>query len=286
MTFNTQASSGNPSQKALWFIESHFADELSLDDIASIAGVSRFQISRSFVVATGLPITRYMRGRRLSEAARALAGGAADILAVALDAGYGSHEAFTRAFREQFGITPEALRAQAHLHNIQLVEPIKMDQTFTELEAPRFENGKLLLIAGLNQRYDCNSSAGIPAQWQRFSPYLQAGIAKQVGDAAYGVKSNFDDAENFDYLCGVEVTDFSGLPADWDTVRIPEQRYAVFTHTTHVSEVRRTWNTIWNKWLPESGMQVVDAPHFELYDERFDPRTGMGGFEIWLPVKP
>ena len=50
---------------------------------------------------------RYMRGRRLSEAARVLANGGADILTVALDFGYGSHEAFTRAFRRsQFGVNP------------------------------------------------------------------------------------------------------------------------------------------------------------------------------------
>jgi AraC family transcriptional regulator len=52
----------------------------------------------------------YARGRRLSEAARALAAGAPNILEVALAAGYGSHEAFTRAFRRQFGVPPEALR--------------------------------------------------------------------------------------------------------------------------------------------------------------------------------
>ena len=70
---------------------------------------------------------RYMRGRRLSEAARVLANGGADILTVALDFGYGSHEAFTRAFRDQFGVTPESVRAQRHLDNVNLVEAIKPD---------------------------------------------------------------------------------------------------------------------------------------------------------------
>ena len=219
MTVTTE-SAGNSSQKALWFIESHFADALTLDDIASIAGVSRFQMSRAFAAATGLPITRYLRARRLSEAARALSLGAADILTVALDAGYGSHEAFTRAFREQFGTTPEAVRAQGHLENIALMEPIKMDQTFTELEAPRFENSKPMLIAGIGQRYDVETSAGIPAQWQRFMPYFETGVAGQIGKVAYGVACNFDDAGNFEYISGVEVSSFSGLPADWSNLRI------------------------------------------------------------------
>src|ERR1700733_11509695 len=60
----------NPAQKALWFIESHLAGELTLDEIAGVGGVSRFHMVRAFVAATGLPVMRYVRARRLSEAAR------------------------------------------------------------------------------------------------------------------------------------------------------------------------------------------------------------------------
>jgi len=81
------------------------------------------------------------------------------------------------------------------------------------------------------------------------------------------------------------VTDFSDLPREFMRVRIPEQKYAVFTHHEHISTIRRTVNTIWNHWLPASGFQVADAPNFERYDENFDPRTGNGGLEIWVPVK-
>ena len=61
---------------------------------------------------------RYLRARRLSVAARALVNGVPDIFSVALDVGYGSHEAFTRAFRERFGVTPESVRAETHETNI------------------------------------------------------------------------------------------------------------------------------------------------------------------------
>jgi AraC family transcriptional regulator len=76
----------NPAQKALWFIESHLADQLTLDEIAGVAGISRFHMVRAFAAATGLSVMRYVRVRRLSEAARALANGAPDILTLALDA--------------------------------------------------------------------------------------------------------------------------------------------------------------------------------------------------------
>jgi AraC family transcriptional regulator len=43
--------------------------------------------------------------------------------------------------------------------------------------------------------------------------------------------------------------------------------------------------TIWNLWFPSSGHELVDAPDFERYGEEFDPQTGLGGFEIWVPIK-
>jgi len=273
----------DPVQRALWFIESHFGQDITLDTVAAVAGVSRYHLSRAFGYATGHSLMRYLRARRLTEAARALVNGAPDILAVALDAGYGSHEAFTRAFRDQFGLTPESVRSQGHLDNLQPMEPIRMEETLTTLAAPRFVDGKALLIAGLGERYDYEAAPAIPAQWQRFMPHLGR-FPGQIGSTAYGVCCNSDDAGNYEYICGVEVGDFSGLGKEWARVRIAERHYAVFVHRDHIAKIRSTWHTIWNKWLPESGHQVVDAPFYERYGEEFNSTTGMGGLEIWLPV--
>jgi AraC family transcriptional regulator len=275
----------NPAQKALWFVESHLADPMTLDDIAEVAGISRFHLVRSFAAATGLSVMRYVRARRLTEAARALAAGAPDILQVALDSDYGSHEAFTRAFRDHFGVTPESVRATTCLDTLKLQEPILMDSTtFETLSAPRFEIGKAMLIAGVGDRFRHDDGAGIPGLWQRFHQVVH-GFPGRIGPVAYGVCCNGDDAGNFDYIAGVEVADFSDLPREFSRVRIPEQRYVVFTHRDHISTVRRSVNTIWNHWLPASGHKMADAPTFERYDEKFDPATGNGGFEFWVPLK-
>jgi AraC family transcriptional regulator len=275
----------NPVGKALWFIEAHLGADASLADIADASGVSRYQLLRAFGTATGRSVIRYVRGRRLSEAARLLAAGAPDILTVALDAGYGSHEAFTRAFRDLFGLTPEAARERRSLDNIPLVEAIRMDASLiVTLGPPRFETGRTLLVAGLGERYSFETNHGIPLQWQRFVPYV-GNIPGQVGNVAYGVCCNSDGAGNFEYIAGVEVSSFDDLPSELRRVRIPAQRYAVFTHRDHISTMRGTVYTIWNKWLPSSGHEVADAPDFERYDERFNPQTGTGDVEIWLPLK-
>jgi AraC family transcriptional regulator len=275
----------NPVAKALWFIESHFADDVSLAQIAEVAGVSRFHLVRAFGETAGHSVMRYVRARRLTEAAKALADGAPDIMMVALDAAYGSHEAFTRAFRDQFGLTPDGVRARGTVDNLYLVEPVRMDETSkTILQPPRIQDGRGLLIAGLGEHFTYETIAGIPGLWQRFHEHI-GNVPGQVGNIAYGVCYNTDDAGSFDYIAGLEVADFAALPKDFARFRLTEQRYAVFTHADHVSTVRGTFMAIFNDWLPKSGYQMADAPPFERYDERFDGHTGNGGFEIWVPIK-
>lgn len=277
-------ATGTPVEKVLWFIESHYGREVTLDEISEVACVSRYHLSRMFAMTMGIPIMRYLRARRLSEAARALINGAPDILSVALDVGYGSHEAFTRAFREQFGVTPESVRTQKDLSSLRLMEAITMEGKLLEVLESRLEVGRVLLVSGIGSRYSCDDTGGIAAQWQRFVPHL-GNIAGQVGRKAYGVMCNFDEGGTFDYICGVEVKDFARVLAEWSRVRIPAQEYAVFTHRGHISTIRSTWTTIWNRWLPDSGREVEDAPNFELYGEEFDSVTGRGPVEIWLPLK-
>ena len=275
----------DPVQKALWFVESHLRDSITLEDIATACEVSPFHLTRAFTALTGLSLIRYVRARRLSEAARLLAHGADNILDVALDAGYGSHEAFTRAFRDRFGLTPEQLRAQGHHDNISLTEAIVMNTTpIPNLAEPRFETLGPMLFAGLVERYDCESPVGIAAQWQRLMPWL-GNIPKQVGQVAYGVCYNFDQEGNFDYMSGVEVKDAAGLPQELKSLQTAAQQYAVFTHTEHVASIRATIAAIWGQWFPSSGYRASAAPTFERYGPEFNGTTGLGGLEIWVPVE-
>jgi AraC family transcriptional regulator len=276
-----------PVEKAIWFIESHFLHDVTLDDLAQVCGRSRFQMSRLFSGATGKTVTAYVRGRRLTEAARLLADGAPDILAVALQAGYGSHEAFTRAFRDQFGICPAELRTRGNLAGIALVEPLREDPAvFIRLPPPRLVSLGPLLIAGLGRRFACDDFAGIPALWQEFHPHLGE-IPGQKGSAAYGLVANKATVgETYFYLAGVEVSAFSYLDNTLTGVRIPAQHWAVFPHEGHVTTIASTIQTIFAQALPASGLSPGDMPDLlERYGAGFDPQTGEGGFEICVPVK-
>ena len=155
----------------------------------------------------------------------------------------------------------------------------------TTRKPPTIKGGRPLLIAGLGGHFTFDNLGGLPALWHRFRPNI-GNVPGQVGNVAYGVCCNTDDQTgSFDYIAGVEVTDFAPIPKDFATLRLIEQRYAIFTHEAHISTIRDTFMAIFNDWLPTSGYRSANAAPFERYDERFDPHTGMGGFEIWIPIK-
>jgi len=271
-------------EKVVWYIENHYCEEISLDELAQLAGVSRYHLSRIFCYAVGQPISRYIRLRRLSRAALSLALGEADILDLALSVGYGSHEAFTRAFKSHFHKTPEQVRSQRHTNDLDLMEPVLMEsKKATTLEEPRYEAlSSKLSIVGISRYYPFERVAEIPDQWQSFVPIIPR-VTSAGKPVTYGVIYNGSDS-SFDYLSGVELPKGADVPENLVRIDIATQSYAVFQHDGHVASVRDTCDAIWSDWLPASSKSVIEAPWFERYGESFSPQTGEGGLEIWIPI--
>ncbi|MGD9646230.1 MAG: GyrI-like domain-containing protein [Pirellulales bacterium] len=188
---------------------------------------------------------------------------------------------------EDFGemLTPE-LREQEDRLRAQTEKLAASSQAASDsgLRSPRFEARQAMTIAGLLVRYNNQTRMNIPAQWERFVPHLGK-VPGQVGTTSYGVCLNFDDKCEFDYLTGVEVDGSATPSGDLTVMHLPAARYAVIAHNGHVSAIGQTIDAIWSKWLPASGLQAAATPSFERYDERFDPRTGLGGIEIWVAIQ-
>ena len=158
-----------------------------------------------------------------------------------------------------------------------------MSDTQAKLEPPRFEDRGAFVVAGLSERYNVQKLDGIPALWQRFAPHIGR-IPGQIGWISYGVCFNFDGAGNMDYLCGVEVPEGTILPDSLSELRIAEQKYAVFLHRDHISKIKSTWDAIFGGWITASGYKVANGPQFEVLGPEFDPLTGNGVVEIWIPL--
>jgi AraC family transcriptional regulator len=274
------------AENVLWAIERNLDRPLTLAELADACGVSHFHLAHAFGRATGFSVMHYVRARRLTEAARALAAGnAPDILSLALDCGYGSHEAFSRAFRAQFGTTPEAVRRTGHVENLAMIKAMKLfEKTDVALPPPRFVSGNPMLVVGLVERHSFGATQGIPGQWQRFMQHY-ADIPDKVQPIPLGISANMDDDGNFEYMAAVEVSKASDLPKGLQQWRIPAQHYAVFRHDAHVSTIGQTYSAIFNAWLPAHGRRAANGPTIEHHLETFDPRTGLGGVDIWVPLE-
>jgi AraC family transcriptional regulator len=148
----------------------------------------------------------------------------------------------------------------------------------------RYEKGRAMLLAGLRQHHsfaDCPST--IAQQWQALTPDLP--LADQIATTSYGAICGTDmEQQSFEYLAGVEVSGFDALPAHMGRMRVPSADYAVFIHDGHISDLQDLWRAIWSLWVPSADVTLANTPDFERYDARFNPGTGLGKVEIWIPV--
>jgi AraC family transcriptional regulator len=266
--------------KLIWQIESHLDEPLTLEVMADRCAVNRHHMCRAFQLATGLSIMGYVRARRLSAAAEDIARGAPDLLQVALGAGYGSHEAFTRAFVAELGVRPSDVKKSRDVSNLNLMEPLEMSKDMTvDVAPPKMRVRDAIRVVGFGADCQGHDISAIPGLWQRLNTN-EADIAPPTG-VAYGVSYDMRADGGFRYVAGVEA---SAVPDGMVAVDIPQARYAVFTHSGSIGDLPKTIHTIWNKALGEAGITPSPGPEFELYDKRFDPVTGRGTIEIWIPV--
>ena len=126
-------------------------------------------------------------------------------------------------------------------------------------------------------------NGGDPALWQRFEPFMQAVPFKREA-MPVGVSRAHDEDGGFEYIAGLEVTRFGEIPPELVAIKIPAQRYAVFTHTGHVTRFPDTFRIIWDEALPAMKLTPVEGAVLERHLPAFDPRTGEGGIEVWVPV--
>jgi AraC family transcriptional regulator len=148
---------------------------------------------------------------------------------------------------------------------------------------PRFEDRRAMTIAGYGGKFTLETRHTIGDLWHRFAPMVGK-VPGQVGHCSYGVSYAGSANGSFSYLAGVEVGNPEGLPEDFTHLAIPAGRYAVFNHLGTVTKLPETFEAIYRKWLPETGLKAAHAPCFERYTEEYDPRTQTGGTEVWIPL--
>jgi AraC family transcriptional regulator len=277
------------------FIEEHLLEPVALADVAARAGLSLHYFSRLFRVLTGEPFGTYLCRRRLTVAAERLsvADSSPRLIELAFDCQYASQEAFTRAFKRAFGVTPGAFRERPQLVRLGRRRRIDAETLHHLTEVldmePEIREIKSFVVVGVRERFDEESKHGIPALWGRFVPRIPE-IASRRPDETFGICTNASpESGSFDYIAGVAVENVDRLPEGLVAETIPSQTYAVFKHhvrsTSLHEELQPTMRWIWGTWLPSAPYEYVPGPDFERYPPEFDPRNAKGFLEICIPVR-
>lgn len=282
--------------RAVDFIEAHLCEVLTIDEVAREAGLSRWHFQRIFASTVGETVGDYISTRRLSNAAFALLSSDQRVIAVALDYGYQSHAAFTRAFARVFGMTPSAFRrakknASIVPQKIRLT-PQYLDHLYRGIsmtpEITTLDGFTAIGIAGhfspLNSSEPDNMTV-IPKLWQTFRSHAGFLPEEKLGTRVGVIGAGAAPDGRMDYLAGKKALDTIEPPVGFEIRDVPAGTYAKFTHKGPMRNISHTMHYIFGAWLPRSGRLLGEGPEFGEYPPEYDPTSEDGEMYIYIPLK-
>ncbi len=258
--------------RVLTHIQRHLDEDLGLADLAAIACFSDYHFHRIFRGMLGEGVKEHVRRLRLERAAWRLKRSDRPVTEVALEAGYQTHEAFTRAFRSVFGVSPSRFRlgnaAIAHpsgVHYVDTGEPEFEPAPGGESMDVRIETFEALRVAFVRHvgPYDECSAA-----WDTLLPLV--GAAGHLGADTRYIGLCWDDPEvtprervRYDACVTVDVGFAPVGSVGVQTIAGGE--YAVATHLGPWSTLGDTYVALLGRWLPQSGRELSGEPSLEMY---------------------
>ncbi|HEX7265298.1 MAG TPA: AraC family transcriptional regulator [Candidatus Dormibacteraeota bacterium] len=275
------------------YIDRQLDQQLELDTLARVANFSSFHFHRLFTAWMGETLGDYVRRRRLEVAAlRLVSQPRVPVLQVALSVGFGSTEAFARAFKTRFGSTPSAWRASQVSNRGQVNS--KHDQASA---LPSTNHGDMKVTIVDRQPTTVAYLRHVGPYGKPLSDFWMMKVAPWMetnglmGRPRYGI--SHDDPgitapEKLRYDAAVEVPDGFVGAGDHQMTVVPGGKYACGRFKGTDQEVGESWDWLLRDWLPSSGMQLDSRPIFEHYpvDASFDQTTGEFESELCIPVTP
>ncbi|RYZ66865.1 MAG: helix-turn-helix domain-containing protein [Proteobacteria bacterium] len=266
-------------RRGIDYIEARLDSDIDLADVARHAGMSQWHFQRIFKALTNETLKTYVRSRRFANALDKLAHGRERILEIALASGFESQEAFTRAFKKAFAISPASYR-KSH-QQIPFLRKVRFDDEYllhlhggVSLE-PTIHVQPARSMVGVRTRgfgvdSEKNNFAGkLNALWGGFLPRMPQ-IASARPGTAYGiVRPISEHDEELEYVAAVEVNAADSLPDEMVRVDVPETRYATFMHRGPLQRLDQTVNYIYSSWLSRSGLRHTYGADIEVYGPEY-----------------
>jgi len=278
-------------------VEDNLSEEINVVQLANSFNISPWHFQRTFKALAGDTLGGYIRGRRLTEAARLLSTTDLGIIDIAFRVGFNSHEAFTRSFKAYFGQSPKDFRR--NMPAVMLQEKPLLTMDLVDHLANEIDRQPLIIttprqiIIGIETPIPSPFTTEV-AYCDTLMPSWLALVKREheINDlpptAFYGItvspSGNFTE-DKLNFIAGVPTASAKNVPAGMAAHVFPEQQVAMFKVAIIDKEtVLRTIDYIYGYWLPNSPYTRGSGSDYELFEEAdgfIDP--GQGSYYV-IPI--
>ena len=251
--------------RILIHVQNHLDEPLYLQELAKIALLSPFHMHRIFHAYTGETLGAYAQRLKLERATHLLEHTNKDISEIALDSGYSTPAAFTKAFKKLFGITPSQLRMNEKLKKPEK-KLSKRKNMNLKPEIVTFKPVRVLFLRGLGKYEETPKEV-----WPAIETYGREKDLIKPTTRRFGISHDdptITPEEKVRYDACFEVEPNIQADGKFGIQIIPGGKFAVFTHYGDCRTIGNTYDAIYHEWLPTSGYKLCNAPHFDEYLDR------------------
>lgn len=268
--------------KSIDYIESHLTDDLCITEIADVAHYSPFHFQRLFQILTGTTIGDYIRNRRMTLASNELIASRIKILDLALKYQYESPEAFSRAFKKLFGVTPTQVRNETL--NVKKYPKLSVQLKITA-EQPlnyRILEKDAFYIEGFETHFTAKEIVeGIAYNkfWKANNKAITSLMLKNNSTARIGAGAYRQADHNiYDAIIGC----FSNQPTEY---KVNASKWCVFYGQGPLSKtLHPLWSRIFLEWFPETSYQHSGLTEIEVFPNG-DTESPEYQYEVWIPLR-
>ncbi|MBU6954046.1 GyrI-like domain-containing protein [Hahella sp. HN01] len=260
----------NRLRRVLAHIDQHLLDDLSVEELSQVAHFSKFHFHRQFSASMGMGVYKYVQWRRLKKAAHELAYRSRySVTDIALNTGFDSLEAFSRAFKKACGQTPSQFRRQPRWEpwrdHDEFLFKARADimQTDNSNYSVNLLEQEAIPVAALEHH---GAPERLGESIRRFIEWRKANKRPPSVSATYNIlhndpESTSAEAFRMDLCAGVNSA-VEENPYGVIAKTIPAGRYAVLRHIGPDAGMRAAFHFLYGEWLPGSGETLRDAPCF------------------------
>ncbi|MBE7721579.1 MAG: AraC family transcriptional regulator [Lacrimispora celerecrescens] len=275
------------------YIERNLMHDMEPGQISRISGCSEYHFRRMFSFLAGMPLGEYIRRRRLSVAGLMLQKESVKVIDLALQLGYESPEAFSKAFQVMHGVTPS--QAKKENTELKVLPPMTFQLTITggmemnyrvvekdEFHIVGFKKRITMQFKGINPQMD--------SLVQKLTPQVieeLKGLCDVEPKGILSVSADFNErtteGSQLDQYIGVATS--KAVSNGYDILDVPASNWAVFKAAgTFPDAIQDTWAKIYSEWFPASGYELTGGPEL-LWNETPDTSKPDYKSEIWIPVR-